>query len=116
MSKTGAAVQDLRLRQIRACLTVIPRTAISQPPEMPASRNSPPSGGGEDVNTRCGHQHLLYRGGIHGGETVVDRGTTEYENSLAPRGASRHCNRMCAYYQRLLILFTCRIHMAVGDS
>ena len=42
------------------------------------------------------------------------RGTTEYENSLAPRGASRHCNRVCAYYQRLLILFTCRIHMAVG--
>jgi hypothetical protein len=44
------------------------------------------------------------------------RGTTEYENSLAPRGASRHCNRVCAYYQRLLILFTCPIHMAVGDS
>jgi hypothetical protein len=43
-------------------------------------------------------------------------GTTKYENSLAPRGASRHCNRVCAYYQRLLILFTCRIHMAVGDS
>jgi hypothetical protein len=44
------------------------------------------------------------------------RGTTEYENGLAPRGASRHCNWMCAHYQRLLILFTCRIHMAVGDS
>jgi hypothetical protein len=115
MSKTGAAVQDLRLRQIRTCLTVITRTAISQPPEMPASRILRLQAG-EDVNTRCGHQHLLYRGGIHGGETVVDRGTTEYENSLAPRGASRHCNRMCAYYQRLLILFTCRIHMAVGDS
>jgi hypothetical protein len=55
-------------------------------------------------------------GGIHGGETVVGgRGTTEYENSLAPRGASRYCNRVCAYYQRLLILFTCPIHMAVGD-
>jgi hypothetical protein len=43
-------------------------------------------------------------------------GTTKYENSFAPRGASRHCNRVCAYYQRLLILFTCPIHMAVGDS
>ena len=43
-------------------------------------------------------------------------GTTKYENSLAPRGASRHCNWVCAYYQRLLILFTYRIHMAVGDS
>jgi hypothetical protein len=43
------------------------------------------------------------------------RGTTEYENCLAPRGASGHCISICPHYQRLLILFTCRIRMADGN-
>ena len=36
------------------------------------------------------------------------RGTTEYENRLAPRGAGGQSICLREHYQRLLILFTCK--------
>ena len=53
------------------------------------------------------------RGGIHGGETVVERqGTTKQRTVSRPRGAGGQSIRLRQTTNRLLILFSCKMSMA----